>query len=369
MSKRRVVLLCAFLLVASCSSTVAGSPTRDASTGAAGPTSALGPITEPSTTPPAPSTSAGAQSSGPQSSVAQSSGVPKTAGTGRPPGPVPAGLAKFYDQQLAWSGCASFATNSDDASLYASTQFQCAYLTVPMAYANPTGPTVRVGVLRKVATGTGQRIGSLLINPGGPGGSGMSFVSQLAAVGYARTLNAQFDLVGFDPRGIGSSLPLIECQTDAQLDATRATPVRSNTPAAVAAADALLKSYAAQCVTASSDGGKVDGKTFLANVGTRDVVADMDVLRAALGDAKLSYLGFSYGTRLGYVYAERVPPERSGAAARRRRRPGRGSGHGRDRPEQGIPAGFRRVRDLPVRSRADARSVPIRSRPPLCSRS
>ena len=135
----------------------------------------------------------------------------------------------------------------------------------------------------------------------------MSFVGQLAVLGYGKELRTRFDLVGFDPRGIGSSVPLIKCQTDAELDATRAQTVRSNTPAAVAAANAQLKKYAAGCVTDTSDGGKVDGKTFLANVGTRDVASDMDVLRAVLGDAKLSYAGFSYGTRLGYVYAEKFP--------------------------------------------------------------
>lgn len=296
MIKRCALLLCALLLVASCSSSIAGSPTP-VSMVSSPDSSSLGPITEPTTTPPSAATSLSAAGTG----------APQPGSTTTPAGPVPAGLASFYSQRLAWTGCSSFATNADDASIYRSQQLQCAYLTVPMAYASPTGPTIRIGVLRKVATDSSQRIGSLLMNPGGPGASAMSFVSQVALSGYAKTLNVQFDLVGFDPRGIGSSLPLIECQTDAELDVTRATPIRSNTPAAVAAANALSEKYAAGCVTDSSDGGKVDGKTFLANVGTRDVAADMDVLRAVLGDAKLTYAGFSYGTKLGYVYAEKFP--------------------------------------------------------------
>lgn len=300
MFKRCAAVLCALLLVTSCSSSIAGAP-QPATVGAVAPGPAASPITVPTTTP----TGSSAETTAPTTAPPPSS-APTSAATAVP-GPVPAGLEKFYGQRLAWSGCSSFATNDDDAQIYQSSQLQCAYLTVPMAYAAPAGATVRVGVLRKVASNTAQRIGSLLINPGGPGASAMSFVGQLATLGYGKALSAQFDLVGFDPRGTGSSLPLIECQTDAELDATRATDVRSNTPAAVAAGNALLKKYAAECVTDSSDGGKVDGKTFLANVGTRDVAADMDVLRAVLGDAKLTYAGFSYGTRLGYVYAEKFP--------------------------------------------------------------
>lgn len=224
-----------------------------------------------------------------------------------PAGAVPAGFAKFYGQRLSWGPCASYATDAADAKLYASSQFQCSHLTVPMAYANPTGPTIKIGVLRKVATGGSSRIGSLLMNPGGPGASGMSFVAQLASYNLATDLNSRFDLVGFDPRGIGSSIPLIVCQTDAELDATRAETPRSDNQAAITSANNMLKAYAAGCVTKTAAAGGVDGKTFLANVGTRDVARDMDVLRGVLGDAKLTYAGFSYGTRIGYVYAEEFP--------------------------------------------------------------
>jgi pimeloyl-ACP methyl ester carboxylesterase len=299
---RSAALLSVLVLLAACGSGVAGSAVLAArvSASSASPTTtgtAGGQITEPSV-PPTPSAPASAPGTP----------APPGAATGpAAPGPVPVGLAKFYGQSLSWGGCASYATDTADAALYASPQFQCAHLTVPMAYANPTGPTIRIGVLRKVATDTPARIGSVLMNPGGPGASGMSFVAQLASYNLAKDLNAKFDLVGFDPRGIGSSIPLIVCQTDAELDATRAVTPRSNNQAAIDSANNMLKAYAAGCVTRTAAAGGVDGKTFLANVGTRDVARDMDVLRGVLGDAKLTYAGFSYGTRIGYVYAEEFP--------------------------------------------------------------
>ncbi|SDP22763.1 alpha/beta hydrolase fold [Nakamurella panacisegetis] len=280
------------MLLAACATNIAGSATIGKASAVSGSTSGsvpTGPITQPSSTP------------GTSSSTSPSATSTGSAGV------VPAGLEKFYGQQLDWGSCASYATSSGDASIYAQPALQCARLTVPMAYDNPTGATIKIGVLRKVATDRSARIGSVIMNPGGPGASGMSFVSQVAVYGLDAQLNARFDLVGFDPRGVGSSVPLIVCQTDAELDATRAQTARSNTPAAVSAAMAQLKGYAAGCVTKTAAAGNVDGKTFLANVGTRDVARDMDVLRGVLGDPKLTYVGFSYGTRIGYVYAEEFP--------------------------------------------------------------
>ena len=305
---RGAAVLSLLAVLAACATTVAGSAVLP--TGVAVPTSGTtssptGQITQPSTLPTAGGTTS--DSAGP-TAAATSAGTGSTApATGTAAGVIPAGLEKFYRQQLSWGSCTSYATSSADASVYASPTLQCAHMTVPMAYDNPTGATIQIGVLRKVATDSAARIGSLVMNPGGPGASGMSFVSQLASYGLATALNAKFDLVGFDPRGIGSSIPLIVCQTDAELDATRADTPRSNTPAAVAAAVGQLKAYATGCVTKTSAAGNVDGKTFLANVGTRDVARDMDVLRSVLGDTKLTYAGFSYGTRIGYVYAEEFP--------------------------------------------------------------
>ena len=307
---RGAALLAALCLLTACGTTVAGSP--EARTGAvpagttASSSSALtGQITQPSVLPGQSTTPTGPSAAATAPSTAPTTGTPPTTVTGKPP--VPKGLESFYGQKLAWGKCAEFATGAAETRDFGSSTLECAYLGVPMVYAEPGGTTIKIGVLRKVATESSARIGSLVMNPGGPGASGMSFVSQVANYQLATELNAKFDLVGFDPRGIGSSKPLIGCQTDAELDATRAAPPRSDTPAAVAAANQQLKKYAGECVTTTTAQGKVDGKKFLANVGTRDVAKDIDVLRAVVGDTKLTYAGFSYGTRIGYVYAEQFP--------------------------------------------------------------
>ena len=121
------------------------------------------------------------------------------------------------------------------------------------------------------------------------------------------TLNASFDLVGFDPRGVGASLPTVQCQTGAERDASRAQVARSRNQAEVDAANAAQQKIAELCVQRTGVDEKVDGKEFLANIGTRDVAKDLDILRGVLGDEKLTYVGFSYGTSIGTVYAEQFP--------------------------------------------------------------
>jgi len=232
-------------------------------------------------------------------------------------GRVPAGLARFYGQRLDWQSCSSYPTSADSARLYRSPVLQCARLTVPLSYADPDGKTVQMGVLRKVATDPAARIGSLVTDPGGPGASGMEWLagyalaSATAAAGspgaVIAQLNQKFDLVGIDPRGVGSALPAVQCQSDAEKDATRAVDVRSRSQADVDAANRTTKKIVAECVANTGKAQGVDGRTFLANIGTRDVARDLDVLRAVLGDTKLTYAGFSYGTRIGWEYAEQFP--------------------------------------------------------------
>ncbi len=253
-------------------------------------------------------------------------------GTATPPGPVPKGLEKFYSQQLAWGACSSYATDADSAKLYASSTVQCARLTVPLAYANPTGQTVQVGVLRKVATDPAARIGSLVTDPGGPGslracGWLASYVvnsgsvpqphRRPAAIRSSRNSTAKFDLVGIDPRGIGSSLPVVACQTNAEKDASRATDRGPATRPMWTLPMTATKKLVDECVANTGKSEGIDGKTFLANIGTRDVARDMDVLRAVLGDAKLTYLGFSYGTEIGLGVRGAIPDERPGDPLRR----------------------------------------------------
>nr|WP_240188710.1 alpha/beta hydrolase [Nakamurella flavida] len=161
-----------------------------------------------------------------------------------------------------------------------------------------------LAVIRKPATDQSTRIGSAVFNPGGPGGSGVDIVAQFGAFGVGGDLNRRFDLVGFDPRGVGASLPVVTCQTGAERDADRAASVRLATDADVQAADARAEAFAQACTARTGEAQGIDGATFLGTLGTRDVVRDMDVLRAALGDNKLTYVGFSYGTLLGTIYAE-----------------------------------------------------------------
>ncbi|ATL66848.1 alpha/beta hydrolase [Nocardia terpenica] len=204
--------------------------------------------------------------------------------------PVPAGLEKFYEQKPQWGPC--------DGYVDSSTRFpdgtECTRITVPIDYAKPDGGTAQIALSRVKATG--QRIGSLLFNPGGPGQAGLWMAGQ----GQDTPVAQRFDRVGFDPRGVGASTPLITCLTPKEWDDERAEPPKDNSPVGIAAAEDENKKFAAHC-------SERTGNEFLAHVGTREVVQDMDVIRAVLGDPKLTYVGFSYGTRLGYSYAEKFP--------------------------------------------------------------
>lgn len=208
---------------------------------------------------------------------------------GKPVATAPEGMGKFYNQTVKWGSCSEF---GDDEMPSGS---ECARVSVPVDYENPDGDTAKIALSRIKATGK-NRIGSLLLNPGGPGVPGLNMVS----IADNTELAERFDRVGFDPRGIGASQPAIACRTAAENDAERAEPSRDNSPAGIAASEAENKQYADQCVERV-------GKDFLAHVGTREVVQDMDIIRAALGDDKLTYVGYSYGTRLGYSYAEKFP--------------------------------------------------------------
>nr|WP_228046481.1 alpha/beta hydrolase [Saccharopolyspora sp. HNM0983] len=212
-----------------------------------------------------------------------------------PTGPVPPGLDRFYGQELSWGPCETYATTAQDRPLYQDPGLECARLEVPMDYAAPDGETVQLGLLRKPATGGDERIGSLVLNPGGPGASGMSAAASMA--GQDAELADRFDMVGFDPRGVGASEPQVHCLTGPERDADRLDSDADSSPSGVARSEQEEREYAGKCAERT-------GPELLANVGTRDVARDLDVLRSALGDDKLSYLGFSYGTRIGSEYAQ-----------------------------------------------------------------
>ena len=204
------------------------------------------------------------------------------ASTSATPTPTPSSvaLARFYRQHLTWRGCGD--------------GFQCTSLTVPVDYAAPGGATMHVAVVRQRASGT--RRGALVINPGGPGASGVQFVKD-AAFAFDG-VSEHLDLVGFDPRGVGASRP-IRCLTSAQLDQFFHADPQPTTPAAKQQLVALAKEFADGCWRRNGD--------YLRHVGTVDAARDMDVLRAVLGDKALTYYGASYGTYLGAKYAELFP--------------------------------------------------------------
>ncbi|HEX3790735.1 MAG TPA: alpha/beta hydrolase [Pseudonocardiaceae bacterium] len=218
-------------------------------------------------------------------------------------GRVPAGLGSYYAQDLHWGSCGfGYATDQDSEAAFSQpgVTIQCARLTVPLDYAHPDGVTASLGLLRVPATDQSHRIGSLVMNPGGPGESGMESAVGLARQITGSRLAGRFDLVGFDPRGVGASFPEIHCLTDAEQDAVRLEVPLDDPKKEAAREQADNSRYAEEC-------GQHTGDDVLANIGTRDVAKDLDVLRAALGDAKLTYLGFSYGTMIGTAYAEDFP--------------------------------------------------------------
>ncbi len=170
-------------------------------------------------------------------------------------------------------------------------------MTVPLNYDNPTGPTIDIAVLRMHDDQAPDNVPALLVNPGGPGGSGLALPIQLAPA-ISDDVLTHYDLVGFDPRGVGVSNP-IQCISDAEKDKLTALDPDIRTPAGFAVAKAAADEVATAC---SAKYGAA-----LADYNTVFTAMDMDKIRAAMGDAQLNYLGFSYGTELGGVYAHLYP--------------------------------------------------------------
>jgi pimeloyl-ACP methyl ester carboxylesterase len=168
---------------------------------------------------------------------------------------------------------------------------ECATAEVPRDYSRPRGPKVRLAVVRHRALEPEHRIGSLFVNPGGPGSSATQMVRELPPPVFG--LLSKFDVVGFDPRGVGSSEPKIDCDAVA--------PVRAMTPDTldVGALLAHGRGFAKSCLN--------QDPAFLASVNTGNTARDLDVMRAAVGDKKLTYLGLSAGAMIGSTYASLFP--------------------------------------------------------------
>jgi pimeloyl-ACP methyl ester carboxylesterase len=200
-----------------------------------------------------------------------------------PPAGSPAGTDSFYKQRLSWSDCGG--------------GFQCAKANVPTDYTKPSTGQLSISLIRLPAQNKSQRIGSLFTNPGGPGGSGVQFVRQ-AARSFGKDLRDRFDIVGFDPRGVGSSDP-VRCMDARRLDQYFGTDSSPDDERELDELAAQSKGFADACKDRAS--------ARLPYVGTLNAARDMDVLRAAVGDEKFTYYGASYGTYLGAFYAEQFP--------------------------------------------------------------
>jgi pimeloyl-ACP methyl ester carboxylesterase len=211
--------------------------------------------------------------------------APTTSPSASPTAAMPATdprLAAFYHQKLDWKSCG---------------RDECALLSVPLDYADPTGRTIKLAVLEVPAQDKAARIGALVVNPGGPGGSGVDYAAA-GSLQFGEPLSRVYDIVGFDPRGVGQSDPL-KCVGTKQLDALVAFDPDPDTKAERTGMDRLIRSFGQGCLDHSG--------ALVRHMSTVEAARDMDILRAALGERRLDYLGASYGTFLGATYANLFP--------------------------------------------------------------
>ncbi|MFF5974275.1 alpha/beta hydrolase [Streptomyces sp. NPDC012769] len=212
----------------------------------------------------------------------------------------PTGLDGLAAQKLTWSPCrppsAAEGGGPAPSPLPGGAPWECSFLTAPLDYARPDGDTVDLALIRAKARDRSRRIGSLVFNFGGPGASGVNGLPGFAE--KFETLRSRYDLVSFDPRGVGRSAP-VECATDKELDAYYALDFTPDDAAEERTLSDAQKKYA--------DGCEKDSGERLPHVGTENAARDMDLMRRVLGDDKLHYFGISYGTELGGVYAHLFP--------------------------------------------------------------
>ncbi|MEU9302011.1 alpha/beta hydrolase [Streptomyces sp. NPDC048269] len=191
--------------------------------------------------------------------------------------------AEYLKQKPAWHRCA----DSQPAS------YECATLKVPLDYKRPQGPAIDLAISRVKTENPAKRHGVMLLNPGGPGGSGLD-LPLMAGELMPKEVRDQFDLIGFDPRGVGASSPITCGLTDTEQNFDR--PYR---PETFSSDVTWARTVADKC--------REKAGSVLPYITTRNTARDMDVIRAVLGERKLSYLGYSYGTYLGAVYSQMFP--------------------------------------------------------------
>lgn len=193
----------------------------------------------------------------------------------------PEELQEYYTQEVSWSECGD--------------GYQCTEVTVPMDYDEPDGETISIAL--KVLEASGQSHGPLLVNPGGPGGSGLELVENAQSM-FGAPLRENFDLVGFDPRGVGESTA-VRCYDSDQLDEFYSQDYDMTTDGGFDAFEQDMRAFGQACEQNTGE--------LVHHLDTVSAARDMDVLRGVLGQQQLSYLGFSYGTYLGATYADLFP--------------------------------------------------------------
>jgi pimeloyl-ACP methyl ester carboxylesterase len=221
--------------------------------------------------------------------VVMSSGT--SAATAETPGSAPVAALTGPVPELTWAACGT--TEEGTAA-----GVQCATAGLPMDYDDPAGEQVQIAVAKVAATDPAQRIGSLFFNFGGPGGQAVSYLQQAGAGRFA-ALNQRFDIVAFDPRGVGQSTPAIDCRVDQETQGIYSVPVPTPLDIDVDAYVAKAQAYVDSCLA--------NNGPILAHASTANVARDLDVLRSAVGDDRLTYLGYSYGTFIGATYASLFP--------------------------------------------------------------
>ncbi len=259
---------------------------------------ASGPVTAPGSTSPTLSAASASPAPSASSSPAPSSSTPSSpdAGSGgsdRPIATVPdvepqgfttapagSGLSRYTEQKLTWKACRD--------------KEECASIKVPLDYAHPNGQAITLALARRPSTAK-TSAGSLFVNPGGPGASGIDFLDSFSPDGLR-----DYDIVSWDPRGVGASTP-VECFTGKQMQTYTEMDSSPDTSAEVKAWEAENKAFGRSCLARSG--------ALLQHISTDETVRDLDVLRQVVGSTKLDYFGFSYGTSIGARYAQLFPTE------------------------------------------------------------
>lgn len=223
--------------------------------------------------------------------TSRAAATPSGTAVGAESAAVPALPARFTAQKIAWTAC------GEDVAKDALPEAECGWVEVPVDYAAPDKETIRLRLSRIKAKDQGRRIGSLLNNPGGPGVGGAADVAT-GAWQPGDAVMARYDVIGFDPRGTGESAP-ITCPEAKETSGVGSSGFLPRTRAEAEEHFAAAADHAKACQKAS---GPVFG-----HMDSESVARDMDVMRAVLGDTKLTYVGTSYGTFIGQKYAQLFP--------------------------------------------------------------